>query len=110
MTEGQDHFIRLQEWCQGSSGTVFFEYYVLTQGEEELVWVIRIERMGDALHADKWRKILDEPEHFIKFEDLNGNGKDDLKILSENRPEEVYVACLWDGDLGQSPYPSWAER
>lgn len=113
MTETEEHFVRLQKWEQDNVGKSFFEYHVLTQGEEELVQTIRIEREKGVLHVENWRQIIDEPETFIRFEDLNGDGKEDLKILSENQPEPVYLAYLWDKETGQyveSPYPSWAER
>jgi len=103
MAENGTYYVRLVNWNGGNAGMGSFTYDICAVADDEVLQTITIERDVKVLRVADWKDILLHPETYISFEDLNRDGADDLKILSENgggQGEPVYIAFLWDKDQG----------
>ncbi len=104
MTENDMCYVIIKHCRQSNVGTGFFLYDVLEQESDRLIQSIRVERDVKVLHVEDTMDILANPETYISLQDLDGDGVDDLKVLSENgggEGEPVYVAYLWEEEKGQ---------
>lgn len=99
LTEDDTWYVMLDRLDQPNAGTGFFSYNVFEKAGGQLVQNIRVERDVKVLYVAQTMDVLTNPENYISLQDLNGDGVDDLKVLSENgggEGEPVYIAYCWD--------------
>lgn len=116
LTEDDTWYVMLDHLDQPNAGTGFFSYNIFEKAGGQLVQNIRVERDVKVLYVAQTMDVLTNPGNYISLQDLNGDGVDDLKVLSENgggEGEPVYIAYCWDEAESQfvlSDYPATREE
>ena len=104
MAENENFYVRLNKWDGPNAGMGSFTYDICTVTDNEVIQTITIQRDVDVLRVESWQDILLNPGAYVSFDDVDRDGADDLKILSENgggQGEPVYTTFLWDEAQGQ---------
>lgn len=100
----------------GNATDPYMEYEVHSAADGTLLQTIPISQPREVLEVVSYQELLDDPQHFLTLEDLDGDGTDDLKILTGNgggQGEPVYTTYLWDKSSSafvEGTAPSWAVR
>jgi len=100
----------------GNTTDPYMEYEIYAVADGALIQTIPVSQPREVLEVVSYQELLDDPQHFVTLEDLDGDGKDDLKVLTGNgggQGEPVYTTYLWDKSASafvEGVAPTWAVR
>ena len=96
------YYVILGRAAWGNTAETEMEYWVYTGKNEKQIQTILIATDSIAVRDDLINHVKAHPDWYICFKDLDGDGVEDLKILTSNSNGVwEYSAYLWNQETGE---------